>query len=199
MLTTENLCNLKDDEVQRTIKVLNIIGLTKSTSPDNYSFVVHVKDEYDYKFKSARRDEIFDAIKVCYFNTMNKNLPIYGVSTSLDRYITSKKESKNGITKVPPSKFQLIEEDVFRPRSKAPSVISSGDGGLTIDEEDMFSYSALQEATPIYVRKGDISLSDFEIKFVIGSGRHGKVLLVQKRDDDEVYAMKTLRKEDIIN
>ena len=48
-------------------------------------------------------------------------------------------------------------------------------------------------------------LSDFKVKALIGQGGFGKVFLVQKKcknDEDlekNVYAMKTIRKEDIIN
>ena len=42
------------------------------------------------------------------------------------------------------------------------------------------------------------SLNDFEIKKVIGRGSFGKVFLVQKIGENEVYAMKSLRKDVII-
>ena len=41
-------------------------------------------------------------------------------------------------------------------------------------------------------------ISDFNILSVLGAGAFGKVYLVQKKDDQKVYAMKTLRKYDII-
>ena len=44
----------------------------------------------------------------------------------------------------------------------------------------------------------NVSLNDFEIKKVIGRGSFGKVFLVQKIGDNEVYAMKSLRKDVII-
>merc|ERR1719263_25455 len=42
-------------------------------------------------------------------------------------------------------------------------------------------------------------LKDFTIKSVIGRGSFGKVFLVQKVDDGKVYAMKSLRKDVIID
>ena len=42
-------------------------------------------------------------------------------------------------------------------------------------------------------------LKDFNIKSVIGRGSFGKVFLVQKVDDGKVYAMKSLRKDVIID
>ena len=44
----------------------------------------------------------------------------------------------------------------------------------------------------------NVNLSDFEIKSVIGRGSFGKVFLVVKRGTQDVYAMKSLRKDVII-
>lgn len=44
-----------------------------------------------------------------------------------------------------------------------------------------------------------MGLSDFIIKKVIGRGSFGKVFLVQKKGTNEVYAMKSLRKDVIID
>jgi serine/threonine protein kinase len=46
--------------------------------------------------------------------------------------------------------------------------------------------------------EANVDLSDFEIKSVIGRGSFGKVFLVQKRGSSQVYAMKSLRKDVII-
>jgi serum/glucocorticoid-regulated kinase 2 len=43
-----------------------------------------------------------------------------------------------------------------------------------------------------------VSIKDFSILKVLGKGAFGKVLLVRKNDDNEVYAMKTLRKSTLI-
>ena len=40
-----------------------------------------------------------------------------------------------------------------------------------------------------------VNKQDFKILKVIGRGSFGKVYLVQKKDDEKLYAMKTLKKE----
>lgn len=40
-----------------------------------------------------------------------------------------------------------------------------------------------------------INKSDFKILKVVGRGSFGKVYLVQKKDNDKLYAMKTLKKD----
>lgn len=42
-------------------------------------------------------------------------------------------------------------------------------------------------------------MGDFTIKKVIGRGSFGKVFLVEKKNTNEVYAMKSLRKDVIID
>lgn len=43
------------------------------------------------------------------------------------------------------------------------------------------------------------TLQDFTVKSVIGRGSFGKVFLVQKKSDSMVFAMKSLRKDVIID
>ena len=43
-----------------------------------------------------------------------------------------------------------------------------------------------------------VSIDDFNIIKVIGRGSFGKVYLVQKRDDQKIFAMKTLKKDMIL-
>jgi serum/glucocorticoid-regulated kinase 2 len=39
-----------------------------------------------------------------------------------------------------------------------------------------------------------MTINDFAIIKVVGKGSYGKVLLVKKKDDEKVYAMKVLKK-----
>ena len=43
-----------------------------------------------------------------------------------------------------------------------------------------------------------VKLEDFKILKVLGRGAFGKVMLVEKKKTKELFAMKSLRKEDII-
>ena len=74
LLTNKALYNLKKIEVQRSIHVKNIRFLTQSTKDGNKEFVVHVKNEYDYRFESDYRSEIFDAIKYVYWKHFGTNI-----------------------------------------------------------------------------------------------------------------------------
>ena len=90
-------------------------ALTKSSDENNKEFIVHVKDEYDYRFVCDLREELFEQLKSCYFNLMNQNLPIYGVPGKLKEFATSKKDIKNGNEKLPPETWILKAEDIYTP------------------------------------------------------------------------------------
>lgn len=44
----------------------------------------------------------------------------------------------------------------------------------------------------------DLTLEDFEIKHVLGKGTFGKVYLTQLRTTDDLYAIKSIRKDVLI-
>lgn len=91
MLTTKRLYNIADcSKMQRKILVSSVSAISRSTVDGNLEFVVHVKDEYDYQFESADRDEIFEAIKYAYWKVTGKNVPVYMVPSSLENVHSSK-------------------------------------------------------------------------------------------------------------
>ena len=98
-------------------------------------FIVHVKDEYDYRFICEERDELFEALKQCYFNIMNANLPIYGVPTKLKEFATSKKDIKAGTERLPPESYILAQENLFDPLTYEKTTTLSG-SGLDVSKED---------------------------------------------------------------
>lgn len=99
---------------------------TRSNLKGAYEFIVHVDKEYDYRFISEQRDEIFKALKYVYHKETGKNLPIYGVNyPSLKNFETSKKHMKAGVFILPPDVFRIRSEDIFNMNSNG---ISNGNG-----------------------------------------------------------------------
>lgn len=47
-------------------------------------------------------------------------------------------------------------------------------------------------------KTGTITKKDFQMLSVIGKGSYGKVLLVKKADSGELYALKVLKKTEIL-
>ena len=100
-------------------------GLSRSTQAGNMEFVVHVKNEYDYRFICEDRDKLFLQIKAVFFNKMNQNLPIFDVPENLKNYATSKKEIKEAVEKMPPDQYRNKSEDIYEPFDGSASSIKS--------------------------------------------------------------------------
>ena len=115
LLTTEKIANIKKKEFQRKINIKNIRALSRSTVLKDMDFVVHVDNEYDYRFICEDREKLFVQIKAVFFTKMNKNLPIYDVPDGLNKYATSKKDVQKGIFKLPPDSLRNHDEDVYEP------------------------------------------------------------------------------------
>jgi hypothetical protein len=169
-----------------------------------------------------RRDEFFQALKKIYFETVNENLPVFGVPAGkLKDYSTSKKDMKRGVEIVPEDNYRLRQEDIYKPKTgaEAEAFGVKGKGSIsTASDSDFSSSSSLGDhqqfgedydpkhgfrdaSRTLYAKKGDhkVSLQDFVIRKVIGRGSFGKVFLVEKKDSKEVYAMKSLRKDVILD
>ena len=72
-----------------------------------------------------------------------------------------------------------------------------------LQDEEMKSYEQIVEETQL--RTGQVTKQDFKMLTVIGKGAYGKVLLVKKKEKDptkqadgELYAMKVLKKSEIL-
>lgn len=118
--------------------------------------------------------------------------------SKLKEYATSKKDIKSGNEKLPPGNFIMANENVYEPLDLGKQKSSAQSTGLTITEDDLVQPGA-HRAT--FIKEGgdkNANLDDFIIKKVIGRGSFGKVFLVQKKHSGEVYAMKSLRKDVIL-
>ena len=155
----------------------------------------------------------------------NRNLPVYGVAYShLKDFTTSKKDAAKKISKKPPRGNLLKSENLFDEDGEANhknnsdsnkktkgnsnsnydySGFSSGSRSSEFEviEDNAFEEKKNRSATgTIYTKeKGkEVTEDDFKKVKVIGKGTFGKVYLVQKKDDGKIYAMKSIRKDIMI-
>ena len=69
VLTNKALWNVKGQELQRSILLTHMSGLTKNIKRGGHEeFIVHVKDEYDYRLTSKCRENLFTHIKKSYLH-----------------------------------------------------------------------------------------------------------------------------------
>lgn len=61
-----------------------------------------------------------------------------------------------------------------------------------------YTSRANTDADAFYHKSPDVGIENFDILKVIGRGSFGKVYLVQKKDSQDYFAMKVLKKDVII-
>lgn len=69
-----------------------------------------------------------------------------------------------------------------------------------VDGETKEKEDARKKTRTLWAReKGqDVTVDDFSVLKVLGRGAFGKVMLVEKKSSGEWFAMKTIRKDDVI-
>lgn len=87
---------------------------------------MHVKSEYDYRFESEYRNDIFDAIKYVCWKHNKVNLPVYAVPERLKDFHTSKRDISEGNEIDPDEKFRVKGEDTY---PEDPNVTGGSRGG----------------------------------------------------------------------
>lgn len=55
LITNLAVYNIKKHKIQRKIEIRDIDGITKSTDPKCFEFVIHVEVEYDYRFVTTEK------------------------------------------------------------------------------------------------------------------------------------------------
>ncbi|OMJ66641.1 hypothetical protein SteCoe_36448 [Stentor coeruleus] len=182
VITTKAILNLKGKKVQRRIELTSAIGATKSKHSDE--FIVHCPSEYDYRFSSQLKDQIINVLIKSIKSLSNRVFYVWETQElNLKDLATTKADKKKGLTKIPPI------ESAVNFRTTGPST------------EEEKKEPRGKRSTTIFAAKGDtteVTLNDFNMLKVLGRGSFGKVMLVQKKDNKNLYAMKSLRKDALL-
>ena len=193
ILTDKALYNMKKRTFRRKMPYSIIRGITYSKL--TYEFVVHGNDdEYDYQYISPERNLIICLMAIFYQNLNSKPLKICEVQEkSLKAFVTGKKEKKkdNSFSRMD-TKF-LIDTQEFI--NKNIGEISDGkkqDNGKDDKKRSNTIFSKHQTIKTV-------SLDDFQVMKVLGRGSFGKVTLVQYKKTGEYYAMKSLKKDVLLD
>ena len=112
------------------------MGYTFSSSEGCKEFIIHVKNDYDYRFISEQFLGIKECLKYLYHQIVGKNLPIYKVDTTkLKEYETSKKDLRNGKDVVPEERFREKGEELYPEVEGANFSFDSG-GNTSVESID---------------------------------------------------------------
>ena len=189
LITDKAIYNLKKTSLKRRIDFKTIDGITVSKLSDE--FVIHCKDiNYDYHFISPRKKTIIEIISKYYIIINQKEIQLFELNIkSLSAYVTTKKEkakSQNS-SKIPRSNSVDVEQYLFGNHSKTDvQIINSKTQKSMIKKKKIFNNLSVE-------------INDFEKIKTIGRGYVGKVLLVKYNQNDKLFAMKSIRKDQIIS
>ena len=185
IITNKALYNLDKKVLKRRFPLEKIIGLTVSSVSDE--FVIHCDDiEYDYLLNSMKKKKIIEHLATLYYKATSNEIKIFLIDkSSLKEYVTTKKEKKknNSFSRMPLT--GAITPGVYLYGEKAEVGVSKM--GVQITQTDK-----------IYSDK-NISINNFELLKVIGRGSVGKIYLVKYKVSDELYAIKSMRKDQLVS
>ena len=193
ILTNKALYNMKKKTLRRRISYTDIRGITYSKL--TFEFVVHGNDdEYDYQYIHQDRNLIICFIAIFYQQEAFKPIQICEVEEkTLKNFVTQKKEKKkdNSYSKMD-TKFLIDTADFINQNLKE---IPGKDTKIDPKEEKRRKNTIFSKHKTIKT----VELDDFQIMKVLGRGSFGKVCLVQYKPTKEYYAMKSLKKDVLLD
>jgi len=140
----------------------------------------------------------------------------------LKEVTTTEKDAKYKISRLPSSELRLLDQEVYGPEyqheeSKTPTestvaatsfdtklkAVESRKQDASLEDTDEEPDADFDTRNSVWVfshkeEEEKVTLSDFEVKGVIGRGTFGKVFLVRLKTTDTLYAIKSLRKDVLV-
>lgn len=185
VITNQAIYNVKGTEVKRRIDIQKVKAI--SFSKIGTEFILHIPTEYDYRYASSDlRDRIIYYILKSYSKVTGEKLPIYyREEMSLVIYAMTKEDKKKFGVKEIKGKYVLHNDESYQEY-------------LVGEEEER---EIVRKATKTLFARNfeeEVTLNDFIPKVVLGKGAFGTVLLVEKKGTKDLYAMKSIFKDDVI-
>jgi len=195
LITNKAVYNLMPNnygKCKRRIAIDELGSVTASGISDE--FVLHVPAEYDYRFKSAKKDTICKVLQ----DLFKKYIQKHDKNKKKRLNVTFLQQSdlkERALTKAM-ARLQTREDVLQRKKALAAEAHDSDaeetTGGGDDDKKGDDKVTQLIDSTE------KVRLEDFELLKVLGRGSFGKVMQVRKKTDGKVYAMKILKKRAII-
>ena len=190
VLTINAIYNLKRNAIQRRISLEKLEAVSLSTMSSE--FVIHVRDEHDYRFLSYdKRDEFVEVLLylVCSERKISNGFPLYFVPLM-------------NLNEVMTSRSNLKAKHMVRPEKEYLKIMNLEKYKDNEQNEQKRKTELRKNTKTLYYKANkdvpDMIIDDFELLKLLGKGAFGKVFLGQKKDDKKFYAIKVLRKTRII-
>ncbi len=187
IITDEALYNLNKKKLKRRIPLEIIKGITTSTLNDY--FIIHCSnDEYDYYYFSVKKRTIFEILSKVYLKKTGNELNLYEINEeSIWKYITLKKDKKKdpNLSKMPEIEGKNLFNSIY---------FSNNNKKIPLQKRSSKIQNNNNNNNNI-----NINLENFEFIKVIGRGNYAKIYLVMYKKTSEVFALKSIRKDQIIS
>lgn len=194
VLTNYKLINMGDDaslmenimtffsgtNIKRQIYYKKITHITYSETSNE--FVIHVPSEYDYRFRSSKlRDEFIYYLLSLVFILTDKLVKIYFVEDlELKKYVTQEDPESDGRGVAHSTKYKEMMPEAFKAYTS---------------NKNLRLFEDLKQTETILTRDGSkVNVQDFEFLRMLGKGGFGKVVLAEKTDSNNIYAIKIIEK-----
>jgi serum/glucocorticoid-regulated kinase 2 len=180
LITDKAIYNLMPrdySKCRRRIRLENVASVTFSSVTNE--FAIHVPEEYDYRFKAA------DATAKTYVKNVLSDVYKQKVKSSLRVQVVDQANLNEVTVTKDVARLQSREERLKRRRE----LLARAQDDDEPDKETTRPYNKDIES---------VGLENFEMLKVIGRGSFGKVMQVKKKGENQIYAMKILKKKAII-
>ena len=186
LLTDKAMYNLRIKYIKHRIDYKSIIGITTSKQSDE--FVIHCDGiDHDYQFISPRKKTIIEIISKYYEQIKGEELKLFELNAkNLNTFVTTKKDKEKQIkfTRMPKDNQISVQDYLFGNKAKTEADIIMTKTG----KKKASTFKNIQ-----------VELDDFEMIKVIGRGSVGKIILVKYKKNGKFYAMKSMRKDQILS
>ena len=185
IITNKAIYNLKKKDLKRRILLNMIRGITISSLNDE--FIIHCNDsEYDYQYFSKRKKIIIEIISKYFYIETNQELKLFSLSMkSLDTFVTTKKEKKNNSNFSRMPRTGLISVDTYVYGTTSQKLVQKKE-------------ATIKKIGKIFSNT-NVDNSNFTKLKTIGRGKCGKIILVTYNKTGDSYAIKSIRKDQIVS
>ena len=184
LITDIALYNINKTEVKRRIELQHLSGISVTTKSNE--FVIHCNDyEYDYHYTSSKKRQIAEVLATLYRDKLGKEFNIFlSEKSSLKDVVTTKKEKRKNFSSTKVGTLKAISiEDYLAIESNGGTPVLNTEGAVT---------------APNYYNES-MTIKDFDLKKLIGRGNFSKVYLAEHNANKELYAIKSIRKDQIVS